>query len=157
MQKVLKFKLTNKTLPLLPNLKHNMAKEVKMEGDNLIITLAVQANLDYINDLVGFSAKQVEIKTNLLDDADCDVEIYKVSHKKMLKEKSKLGYGKKGNVYAIRDFLRLYKDYPLEENKELYLTSAYYKSHHSFDKFVSFKNDGKSNSIYCLFRINSAK
>lgn len=34
-----------------------------------------------------------------------------------------------------------YKDYPLEENKELYLTSAWYKSHHSYDKFVSFKND----------------
>lgn len=46
-----------------------------------------------------------------------------------------------------------YKDYPLEENKELYLTSAYYKSHHSFDKFVSFKNDmcrGK-NYFACAF------
>lgn len=34
-----------------------------------------------------------------------------------------------------------YKDYPLEENKELYLTSAWYKEHHSYDKFVSYKND----------------
>lgn len=34
-----------------------------------------------------------------------------------------------------------YRDYPLEENKELYLTSAYYSSHHSYEKFVSYKND----------------
>ncbi|MCC0764805.1 hypothetical protein IR151_17565 [Clostridioides sp. ES-S-0006-03] len=40
-----------------------------------------------------------------------------------------------------------YKDYPLEPNKELYLSSAWYKSHWSWDKFIDITKDmcsGKS-------------
>lgn len=33
-----------------------------------------------------------------------------------------------------------YRDYPKEENKEIYLTSAYYKSHYVYDKFKSYVN-----------------
>ncbi|MBQ8909312.1 MAG: hypothetical protein IJY90_03405 [Clostridia bacterium] len=113
MKKELKFKLTNKSLPLLPCLKREMLQEIKMEGDNLIITFSLTSNADFAASLAGFEAKKVEIKTNLLDDADCNIEISKRFSKKMLKEKSKLGYGKKANIYAIREFIKIYKDYPL--------------------------------------------
>ena len=31
-----------------------------------------------------------------------------------------------------------YKDYPVEQNKEIYLTSAWYKSHYAYEKFKAF-------------------
>ena len=113
MNKELKFKLTNKTLPLLPAIHDEKLEEIKMEGDNLILSCFITSNSQYISSVAGFNAKKMVISTNLLDDADCDMEISKKFPKKMLKEKSKFGYGKKANVYAIREFLKIYKDYPL--------------------------------------------
>ncbi|MBE7074129.1 MAG: hypothetical protein E7379_03455 [Clostridiales bacterium] len=113
MNKEIKFKLTNKTLPLLPYIHGEVLEDIKMEGDKLILSCSLSGSKGYINSVVDFDANRLTISTNLLDDADCDIEISKTFHKKMLKERSKLGYGKKSNIYAIRDFLKIYKGYPL--------------------------------------------
>ena len=44
-----------------------------------------------------------------------------------------------------------YKNYPKEPNKELYLSSAWYKSHWSYDKFLEILNNmmDEKNSFCC--------
>ncbi|MBQ8444177.1 MAG: hypothetical protein IJX25_02360 [Clostridia bacterium] len=113
MNKQLKYKLTNKTLPLFPNIHDEKLEGIKMEGDNLFLSFKLTNRKEYISSLVGFEANNLVITANLMDDADCNVVVSKAVPKKMLKEKSKLGYGKKGNVYAIREFLQLYQGYNL--------------------------------------------
>ena len=119
MNKKINYKLTNKTLPLLPNLHDEKLQEVKIEGDVLSFVISLEGQREYIDGLVGFAAKCLKICAELMDDAACDVEVSKMVAKKMLKEKSKLGYGKKCNIYSIRDFLKIYKGYQLRYNRTL--------------------------------------
>jgi len=115
MNKKIIYKLNNKTLPVIPALHNEKIENITMESDDIIIT-ANLSNQVILKDKLGFVPNKVRISADLLDDAACDVEITKTVRKKELKEKSKLGYGRKVNVYAIRDFLQIYKNYPLYFN-----------------------------------------
>lgn len=61
------------------------------------------------------------------------------------------------NVQRIPPFMNKeeYKDYPLEENTEVYLSSSWYKSNYAWDMFNEYLgNSLKNNSKYCVFNFN---
>ena len=113
MQKEIVYKLTNKTLPIIPALKNEKLETINMQGDDLVMTVVPTGNLSELEKKVGFKPNKITISADLMDDAACDVEVAKIFPKKMLKERSKFGYGRKSNVYPIREFLKIYKEYPL--------------------------------------------
>ena len=107
----------NESLPLLPAMHDYTVGEMIIENDKLkfITEDFIGHDYDYY-DIAYFKPKKLSIEFCDLCDTTFFVGVSRFYPKKQFREKHKNNFGRRVNIYQLKDFVKFYKEYDLQFN-----------------------------------------